>query len=88
MLEILKILQNVYMDKLNFKPAAYREGFLRAIELIKLHGFFTGISHREKLLEEELEKLKKDVTVNIHFLKSRLQLKKEDAQVYIMKLID
>jgi len=73
MLKLLELLRNIYLDKLNFKPRDYKEGFAKAIQIVELHGFQTEVIHETKTLRERIEK----VTIELEFLKSQLQLERE-----------
>jgi len=81
MLKLLEILQNIYLDKLLFKSTEYKAGFNKAIDIVKFHGFQTEIIQETKQLREELIQSEKDK----EFLKSRLELKKEEVSVLTTK---
>jgi len=74
MLKLLEILQNVYLDKILFKSQEYKDGFKRAIDIVKIHGFSTEVIHETKELRSKLEQ----AVIDISFLQERLQLKKEE----------
>jgi 3-deoxy-D-manno-octulosonic-acid transferase len=81
MLKLLEILQSIYLDKLIFKSTEYKAGFNKAIDIVKLHGFKTEIIQETKQLREEVLQSEKDK----EFLKSRLELKKEEVSVLTTK---
>ena len=81
MLKLLEILQNIYLDKLLFRSTEFKAGFKKAIDIVKLHGFKTEIIQETKYLREEVVQLAKDK----EFLKSRIELKKEEVSVLTTK---
>ena len=81
MLKLLELLQNIYLDKLLFKSTEFKAGFNKAIDIVKLHGFRTEIIQETKQLREEVVQSEKDK----EFLKSRLELKKEEVRVLTAK---
>lgn len=82
MLKLLEILQNIYLDKLMFKSTEFKLGFQKAIDIVKIHGFQTEIIHETKQLRIELEQSQK----SLEFLKSRLELEREEVSLLTAKL--
>jgi hypothetical protein len=73
MLKLLELLRTIYLDKLIFKSKEYKEGFLKAIQIVEFHGFKSEAIHETKTLRERIEQ----ATIELEFLKSQLQLERE-----------